>query len=1124
MKKDTSDSLYLEKIEYDKSLDNSFMAKFISNIRLIALLIITIVMLGTYALQSLPREVNPEVNIPIVSVVVAFPGANPNDIEELVVKPIENAVVGIKGIDNITATSSQGVGTVAIYFTSDINVIDAEEEVKSQIDQVVFPDDALDPFVASIDFSQIPVLDVLIYGDMSVNSVSKVAKELENNLEEQEEISKVETFGLSTEVIKITLDLEKLQNFGLTPDSIIQTLQSNDINFPSGQILVNEIKYQVSVDNAFKEINDVRNQVLSIEGEEISLSEIADVRFEESKSSTRIIYVDKNETVEYSGVQIRVYKPEGKNINETVLAAQSTIESTVSQYNGIQTKEIENVSDTVNEQFGELSNNIFSTILLVFIVLFIFIGLKQASIASISIPLTFLSAFTIMYIFGITLNFLSVFSLLLALGLVVDDAIVVVSAYKSYSESNKFKTPLQAGLMVYRDYKVPIYTTTLTTIWAFLPLLLTGGIIGEFIKSIPIVVTATLISSTTIAVFINIPLVVMLDRLKLPARVKFVFIAFAYVLVFAVLTNILLINYNSIGDEKLDNFQMLLRLLLLILLMVVSVWFLFNKKKLSNSRKLNTSRSHKFKNKFKHYLNFGLIDLSGAKRKYSRLLSRILFSKKLSFGIIIFTGIFVFVSFAMPATGLTKNEFFPSEDTDKIYVNLEGPSGWDSPLMEPDTQKAIEFSMMIEEVNNVTAISNARIISDGSIASKSNYSYLILDINPDKERSNEQIASELRTILENEITISVDVLVIGGGGPPVGSDIQINIYGESLAELEKLSNEFMLVIEENPYTTNVSTSLTQTPGQISVNLNSAEMANRNISAIEVAGWLRTLIEGSEIGEIGSGNDETQIIISSFDNVSINQLENIIVPTRVQTNYTLGEISEITLEASPESIEREDRERVVRVTASVEGKSGPEVYKELEVELNQIEIPEGYEWSTGGANEENQEATSDIVFQMRIALLLILLTVVLQLNSFRKAFLVLLIIPLAVAGVFFFFTITGTAISFPAIIGILSLFGIVVNNTIMLVEKINVNHSIGLEYVEGIVDACASRAEPIFFTSVTTIVGLLSITLSDPIWRGLGGAIIAGLLVSGLLILFVLPILYKFFFDEKFWSKVSGRIF
>ena len=171
------------------------------------------------------------------------------------------------------------------------------------------------------------------------------------------------------------------------------------------------------------------------------------------------------------------------------------------------------------------------------------------------------------------------------------------------------------------------------------------------------------------------------------------------------------------------------------------------------------------------------------------------------------------------------------------------------------------------------------------------------------------------------------------------------------------------------------------------------------------------------------------------------------------------------------------------------------------------MPTGYTWDVGGANEENIESTKSIIQAMGLSVLLILITMVLQLGSFRKAFLVLSVIPLAVAGVFFNFTIFGIPLSFPALIGVLALFGIVVNNSIMLVEKINQNLKEGFKFVEGVADACASRIEPILLTSLTTTLGLLPITISDPLWRGLGGAIIAGLTVSGALILVVLPTLF-----------------
>jgi multidrug efflux pump subunit AcrB len=228
------------------------------------------------------------------------------------------------------------------------------------------------------------------------------------------------------------------------------------------------------------------------------------------------------------------------------------------------------------------------------------------------------------------------------------------------------------------------------------------------------------------------------------------------------------------------------------------------------------------------------------------------------------------------------------------------------------------------------------------------------------------------------------------------------------------------------------------------------------------------------------------------------------------------LGELVLKPNPTSITREDGDRTISVTAAVaEGFSVSTINGQLEQFANgDLNLPTGYTWKTGGVNQENQQSVQSIIQAMALSAILILVTMVVQLGSFRQAIIVLLVIPLAISGVFVMFALTGTPLSFPALIGLLALFGIVVNNSIVVVDKINQNRTIGMSLVDAITDAAAGRLEAIFFSSLTTIIGLIPITLSDPIWRGLGGAIIAGLAFSGTIMLFFIPIVYYMWYQTE----------
>ena len=254
--------------------------------------------------------------------------------------------------------------------------------------------------------------------------------------------------------------------------------------------------------------------------------------------------------------------------------------------------------------------------------------------------------------------------------------------------------------------------------------------------------------------------------------------------------------------------------------------------------------------------------------------------------------------------------------------------------------------------------------------------------------------------------------------------------------------------------------------------------------------------------------------SSTENVQ--SLSNVSLPTPKGVPAPLTNLGSLVLESNPTLITREGGKRTISITAGVKnGYTIPEVNTNLESYAKKaLKLPADYTWSTGGVNQTNQESISSIYEAMLISILLIIVTMVLQFGSFRRAFIVILVIPLSISGVFIIFALTQTALTFPALIGVLALFGIVVKNSILVMDKIQANIKSGMEFTESIADAASSRLEPIALTSITAIVGLIPITLSDPLWRGLGGAIIAGLTFSGTIMLFFIPVVYYYIYKPK----------
>lgn len=458
-----------------------------------------------------------------------------------------------------------------------------------------------------------------------------------------------------------------------------------------------------------------------------------------------------------------------------------------------------------------------------------------------------------------------------------------------------------------------------------------------------------------------------------------------------------------------------------------------------------------------------------------------------------------------------------------MYVGIELPSGTNQQHTEALTLEVLETLRHIPEAEVVQAdVGQAPVSNDGSSNGGPHTARFTMRLQPDtdRKRSAQDIASELRQEFAQETRARLSVS-IPSGGPPAGGDISLKIVGPDLAELQSIADDIENYLSNQPGITNVNRSIKGGPSKLVFVPNQPEIAHQGLSNQQIGFWLRTALSGFELDEITlPGDDEpTSIQFRFFDRLvepeELNQIS-LITP---QGPVPVTQFGQFALESNPTSIAREDGQRTLTVSADVGAEYSVTLANQALLEHTEtLDLPANYSFATGGANEENQKSVQSIMQAMVIAVILILVTMVIQLGSFRQALLVILVIPLAVSGVFVLFALTGTPLSFPALIGVLALFGIVVNNSIMLVDKINQNIAIGMKQKDAISDAAASRLEPILFSSLTTIMGLIPITITDPLWRGLGGGIISGLFLSGAIMLLFIPVLYDTWYPETTTSR------
>lgn len=1105
---------YLDRISFDKKLWNGPIAKYVVNIRIVVLLIISILSIGIFSYLQLPKRLNPEIKIPIVTVVTVLPGASPEDVESLVTIPIENKLRSIKGIDQLTSSSMDNMSVITIQFLSSVAQDKAKADVQSEIDSITdLPEDAKTPTVKALDFEDTPIWTFAVSTKKDLRSLMIFSDILKEKITDLSKVDRVILTGFENQEITVEISPSKLKEYGINPLVLSQLISTGIASYPAGTVDTGKNSFSLTIDPQVTNVEEIRNIRLNVGGKSVLLSDIAKVSNRTSLDHNNS-YIATNTQNQQRVVTFYVYKTQGVNIDEAANSVSQIIDSTNKSYNNeFKITTISNNAQDIEDQFSDLLKEFRTTILLIVGCLFIFLGLRQAIIASFTVPLTFLSGFFFMERFGQSINFLTLFAILLALGLLIDDTIVVVQAMTTYYKTGKF-TPAETGLVVWRDTIVPIWSTTITTIWSFVPLLVTSGIIGEFIKPIPIVVTVIMISSTAIAVLITLPLMIVLLKPRLAHRVA---VLIQIVVYFATLMALIALIKGNV-------------FFLFIVVLYTAIYFLFFRFQkvlftlLKQGGEKNKTLS-KIATTLNRYSSHGVISIEPLANAYHNLILRILNSpsaiNKTIFAIVLYS----IVAFALLPLGLVKSEFFPKTDSELFYVGVLYPSGTNLEYTNRESLLILDKLRHVKDSVFVTAEIGQQVGGSfmGSRISSSNSSVFTVHLLPEEKRKRKsmEIAQGVRDMLSNYTKGTVSVIE-ESGGPPAGADLQIKYLGDDLGELDTYANRTMKYLQKKQGVANVDKTIKAGTSKLVFVPDMNKLTENGIALNTLGLWLRLYASGFTLDSVNfdkTKTEKTDVVFRMASNYqSPETITSLSIPTATGTYVPLSALGEFTSKPSPSLITRENGKRTVSVTAAVlPGTSTTEANKDLTEFVNKnIKLKEGYVWKTGGVNEENQKSTNSILQAMIISAVLILVTMVLQFQSYRQAVIVLIVIPLAVSSVFVAFALLGIPLSFPALIGVLSLFGIVVTNSMFIVDKININLKEGMEFKEAIADAGASRLEPIILTKLNTILGLLPITIANPLWRGLGGAIISGLLLASSIMLLFIPALYYLWFkgDEN----------
>lgn len=1019
-------------------MKNSF---FINRLPISILLIIGIIISGIFSLNTIPREVQPEINIPIGAVTTVLPGANPSDIETLITDPLEKAIANTEEIDSLSSTSSLGLSTIVVQFNADADMNQAIQDLKEKVDQVKseLPEDATEPNISRARANEVAVISFSIIGDRPLYELTKIAEDIKDEIETHPKVSKVNISGAQNKQIEVAIKKEEAESRNININQVIQLIKFSNYNLPLGVISTDKLNYSINVDSRYESIEDIKNIPIQ---PNVYLKDIANIR--ETHNTQQVISkLSLNGKESKNSISLQVFKKDKANVIATVDETKEIVDQ-IKLPEDVEVAISNDFSEFIRTDLGILTNSGIQTTILIIIILFLALGLTEGILAGLSIPLTLLSTIAIIEALGMTINGLTLFSMVIALGLMVDTAIVIMEGV--HENIRKGLSSKEAAAQAITTYKWPLIAGTLTTVFAFFPMLIVSGIVGEFLKSLPITISAALFSSLFISLTI-IPAVTAKLLTKKGADKK----------------SILEPLFHKAGDI----FQKLIAKIL------------------------------------------------------SRRLNRVL--------IIIISIILLASSFTLPITGALKVEMFPQTDIRYFIVDIEAPKG----LILSETEKIVqEVEKEIYKVPEVESFLTIIGTKDGIIQTdivsfsgggNSNYANITVNLvqKEDREDKSYIIAERVRESLKKINTAKVTVRELSEG-PPSDSPIAIRITGKDTEKLRKISNDLQTMLKEMPGTQNITTTLQDGLNQFTFKLNKDSLAQAGLSGIEVSSLIRTSIQGNKALDVTINEEDLSIFVkydlpevNKLTQTDLNTIKNFQITGRNGEKISFGDLADIKFTTGLQSIAHEEQKRIVKVKSDVEKDANSiEITQKVQEAIKNYELEKGYTVEFGGDAEDVAESFQDLFKSMIVGVILIAFTLVLIFNSLKQPFIILLTLPLALIGVFPGLMSVGLALSFPAFLGVVALSGVVVNDAIVLIDRINTNRKNNMPFEDSIAEAANARLQPIIMTSITTIAGILPLALTNEFWAGLGFSLIFGLACATVLTLVVMPTLYYIFEKKK----------
>ena len=1071
----------------------------------ISMFTVAILLFGMVSLSRLKINLLPDLSYPTLTIRTEFENAAPAEVENLVTKPIEEILGVVKNVKNVRSISRAGQSDVTLEFTWGTNIEYAGQEVREKLDALQMPLDVKRPVLLRFD----PTLDPVMRYALSVSkekeadsptisfasdklesetinelkSLRRISDEIvKKELESADGVASVKVSGGFEEEIQVQVDERRLASMNITMDQVVTTLRQENINLSGGRLIEGSQQMLVRTLNQFTKIDEISDLVVdNRSGKPVYVRDVAKViqGFKERESITRL---NGDEAVE-----IAIYKEGDAN---TVAVAEA-VQKRLNRVNKLLPKNISLVkvydqSTFINQAVDEVVNAGVFGGLLAIIILYIFLrDFWSTVIISLSIPVSVIATFNLMYGNDISMNIMSLGGIALGIGLLVDNSIVVLESISKYKE--KGLSGRDAALKGASDVGTAVIASTLTTVAVFLPLVFVEGIAGQLFKDQALTVTFSLLASLFVAITL-IPMLASYQRSK----------------------EVVGGSVRRVPKTKFGAFFQKVRIFIFITipstLFSGFVWVL---------RKITKG--------FLFIINPVLNVIEKAYQGIETVYPKVIYWALDHKTVVISTALLAFAGslLMVPKLGI---ELIPSLSQGEFNIEFKMPPG--TPIAQTD-----EAIRMIQ----ASASGVDQIKSTFSVSGSGNR----MDSNPNEGGEN---WGEMNVVLksgskQDDESTSMDVLrsnlsLIPGlqykfSRPALFSfstPVEIQVMGFQLADLKKISDELSRKLAANGRFADVKSSMEQGQPEIQIQFDRLKIAGLGLSTSQIANDVVSKVRGDVATRYSYRDRKIDVLVRTReeDRETVDEIRNFIINPKAEKAIPLSAVASIIVTNGPGEIRRIGQQRVALVTANLNYGDLGSASDEINKMVSDMIMPNGVYVKQGGQNDEMDASFDSLVFALLLAVFLVYLVMASQFESLIHPFVILFTIPLAMIGAIWALYLTGSTVSVVVFIGLILLAGIVVNNAIVLIDCINQFRSEGMEKAQAIAEAGKTRLRPILITTLTTVLGLLPLSLGigegAEIRAPMGITVIGGLGISTLLTLLVIPVMYMIMDRKKFTPK------